>query len=107
MGVQLKETPLTFRRRQKHPLKALLALTSKEVHETVERLVKLASSENEKIALAANSKIMDIHMDATNAIEKDDITRTLAEIKLNGPKQLEMVDEDDTPTICFDEIQEA
>lgn len=107
MGVHLKETPLTFRRKNKHPLKDLLKLTGKEVQETVERLVKLASSSNEKIALAANSKIMDIHMDATNAIEKDDITRTLAEIKLNGPKQLEMVDEDDTPLVDFTVVQDV
>jgi hypothetical protein len=106
MGVHLKETELTFRRKQTHPLKSLLKLTTKEVQDTIERLVALASSENEKIALAANSKIMDIHMDATNAIEKDDITRTLAEIKLNGPKQLE-IEEDDTPLVDFTEIREA
>lgn len=107
MGVHLKETPLTFRRKNKHPLKDLLKLTSKEIGETIDRLVKLASSENEKIALGANSKIMDLHIEATNAVEKDDITRTLAEIKLNGPKQLEMVDEDDTPQIDFNEIQDV
>lgn len=107
MGVPLKETPLTFRRRNKHPLDKLVKLTSKEMEDMLERLVALSQSKDEKIALGATKEYIDIHMTAAERVEKDDITRTLAEIKLNpGTKHLE-VDEDDTPRIDFTEIQEV
>lgn len=108
MGVHLKETPLTFRRKNKHPLEKLVKLTGKEMEDMVENLVKLSKSEDQKIALGATKEIIDLHVTSVDKVEKDDITRTLAEMKMNpDAKQLEMVDEDDTPTICFDEIQEA
>ncbi len=108
MGVHLEPKPLTFRRKQNHPLSKLLREISKETPEAVKKLVDLMDSENEKIALGAASKLVDMQIDIANAIEKDDITRTLAEIKLNGPQQLgEVDDEDDTPKIDFTTIQDV
>lgn len=107
MGVHLKETPLTFRRKNKHPLDKLVKLTGKEMEDMVENLVKLSKSQDEKIALGATKEIIDLHVTSVEKVEKDDITRTLAELKMNpGTKHLE-IDEDDTPLVNFNEIQEA
>lgn len=108
MGVHLKERSLTFRRKQRHPLDKLIKLTGKEMDETIERLVELAKQKDDiKVAFNANKELADIHMAAVAAVEKDDITRTLAEFKLNGAKQLVNEDEeDDTPLVNFGEIQE-
>ena len=85
MGVHLKERSLTFRRKQKHPLASLIKLTGKEMEETIDRLVELAKQTDDiKVAFNANKELADIHMAAVAAVEKDDITRTLAEFKLNG-----------------------
>lgn len=110
MGVQLKvrEKPLSLVRRQNHELSRLLRTLTKESEGAVEVLVKLLSSKDEKVRKDAAKTLIDMQISVAEMINKDDITRILGEIRINGAtgKMFE-VDEDDTPLVDFKTIQDV
>jgi hypothetical protein len=107
VGVHLKEKPLSFRRKNKHELNQLLKDLKDEGAKALARMVALAeSSKDEKIKLNTDKAIVEMLIEVADIINKDDTTRTLGEFKYNkdGPRELE---EDDTPQIDFNEIQDV
>lgn len=107
MGVQLKEQPISFVRRQNHELSKLLRNLTKESEAAVQVLVALLESKDEKTRMNAASKLLDMQKDISEAINKDEITRLLAELKLNGGGVRNLIPEDDTPLVDFTTVQEV
>jgi hypothetical protein len=107
MGVHLKEKPLSFRRKNKHPLTKLLNDLTKETPRLVERLSELMESENEKIALGACEKMGNLITEISKEIERDDTTRTLGDFKYNANGARELEEDDDTPQIDFNTLQDV
>ena len=104
MGQNLKVVQRGFARRQKHENAALLKLLSKESADAVDTLNKLLKSEDDKVKLGAAKAIIELQRDLANDINTDDLQRLIANVKYNGPGELE---EDDTPQINFTDIIDA
>lgn len=107
MGAQLRIVEQGFHRRQSHDLTKLLRALSKESDNVVEILLKLMTSESDKIKMAAVAKFFDIQYEVAEAINRDQMQRLLANAKYAGPKQLGVDEDDDTPQIDFSEIQKV
>lgn len=106
MGAQLLiPTEISFNRRQSHPLLKTSKALSKEVEAIIEKLLKLCDSKDEKTSERACSKLLDYHIEMITAIERDEISRKLMEIK-HGNGSRDLGETDSMPTICFDTIQE-
>ncbi len=104
MGAQLRVVERGFARRQKHESAALLKILSKSTQEAVDALEKLLKSQDEKIVLGAAKAVIELQRDLANDINTDDLQRLIANVKYGGPKELE---EDDTPSIDFSNIQQT
>ena len=107
MGAQLKvrEEKISFRRKQEHDLKSLKKMLLKEQKAAVDVLAKLMNSQDEKIAMQAASKMLDLLKEVTNAIDADDIKRMFLESKNPERTGQLSVDDDDTPDVDFTRLQ--
>lgn len=107
MGVQLKlkEDTISFRRKQSHELKSLLRSLNKETENAVEIIVSLMQSPDEKMRLAAATKLLDMHKEVSVIINTDDIQRMLLESK--NPDRNRTLIEDDTPMVDFETVQDV
>lgn len=108
MGANLKykDEPISFRRRQTHDLTKLLRSLNKESDDVVEILVELTKSQDEKIKLAAASKLVDLQVEVAELINKDGLQRLLLESKNTNAARGLAPEDDDTPQIDFTTIVE-
>jgi len=70
----------------------------------VARLEKLCDSSDEKIGLDASKAVLSLRDDMENNAKKIELQRMIVEQKLG--KGIQTEDEDDTPTVDFEQIQE-
>lgn len=70
----------------------------------VSGLVQLSKSQDEKIKLDACKAILSLRDDMQDKAEKRELQLMLVQHKLGNGARRE--DEDETPTVCFDVIQE-
>lgn len=104
MGANLKVSEVGFHRKQSHPLSKLLRSLTAESTDAVEILVEIMNSKDSdnKIRLAAASKLLDLQRQIANDIEEDQLKRVLCNVKFGGPRDLEV--DDDTPQIDFTQV---
>lgn len=102
MGAQLKPvaTEVGFARRQNHPLSKLLKSLTAESQDAVDVLVALTKSTDEKIKLAAATKLLEFQESVAKSIENDALMRVMANAKYGGPKEL-AEGEDETVLIDY------
>jgi hypothetical protein len=98
---------VSFRRRQNHDLKGILKKLGTESLEAIEVLVTLLKSTDDRIKLSAATKLIDAHVQVSNIVNDDAFKRVLAEAKYPTPGELTTEEEDDTPQINFEEIQDC
>jgi hypothetical protein len=104
----MKPTGLAFTRKAAHKLARTINALEKEVPEAIKMLSKLMESKDEKIALEACKTLLRTFAEMEDQKSKDEITRLVAEGKFgDGSKRLVPDDEDNTPYICFDTIQDV
>lgn len=110
-NLKIREIPVTFQRKQTHELTKLLRSLTKQSEAAVAALVKLLDSADEKIVLAAAKSIVDALAQASDIVNKDDISRVLMELKHNpnGKKLTTDLEdeEEDVPSIDFHTIQQT
>lgn len=107
LGAQLKVRESEgFHRRQSHDLAKLLREMNKESKPVLDVLLTLMKSEDEKIKLEAVKTFLNTYKDVAREINEDQLRRLLANAKFGGPKELEF-DEDDTPQVNFNDIQDV
>lgn len=107
MGAQLLvPTEITFNRRQAHPLQKTSKALSKEIEAIIEKLLKLCDNEDVKVSERACSKLLDYHMDMITAIERDELSRKLMQIKHGGGSR-DLQEMDNMPQIDFNNIQDV
>lgn len=108
MGANLKyrEEPLTFRRKQTHDLNKFLRSLTKESENVVETLVELLKHTDPKIRLTAASKLGDFLTTVAEIVDKDNLQRLLLESKNPERGRNLALEDDDTPQINFDQIQD-
>jgi len=94
----------TFIRKQNNPLTALLKLLQKERMAAVETLVKGMESQDLKMATSCAKQILDLEIELSEAINRDQMTRLVAQSRLGGGLGGSTT-EDNTPMIQFDVIQ--
>lgn len=97
----------SFLRKQNNPLTALLKLLQKERISAVETLVKGMESEDLKMATSCAKQILDLEIELSEAINRDSMTRLIAEVKIGNGMGGSSVPEDNRPMINFNEIQEV
>lgn len=105
-NLKLKEEKISFLRKQSHTLKPLQKSLAKEVEDAVRELVKLMESDDPRMKFQASKAILDYYKDISAAINTDDIQRMLLESK-NPDRVTRLVEDDDTPQINFDDIQDV
>lgn len=107
MGAQLKvASEVGFARRQNHPLSKLLKSLTAESQDAVDTLVALMKSTDQKIKLAAATKLLEFQESVAKSIENDSLMRIMANAKYGGPKQLDYED-DDSPDVDFSVVQQV
>lgn len=107
IGAQLKVRESDgFHRRQSHDLAKMLRSMNKESEEALKVLLKLMESTDERIRLESVKLFMTIYKEIANTINDDQMRRLIAAAKFGGPRQLE-IDEDDTPLVDFNNIQDV
>ena len=106
MGAQLKPvaSEVGFARRQNHPLSKLLKSLTAESQDAVDMLVALMASKDEKIKLAAATKLLEFQESVAKSVENDALMRVMANAKYGGPKQLDYED-DESPEVDFSVVQ--
>ncbi len=102
-NLKISSAPITFRRKQRHECAKLLNSLTAESQDAIEVLVALLKSADEKTRMAAADKLLTFQVQIAENINRDSISRLLLEIK-HGKSDGDF-EADDTPTICFDEIQ--
>lgn len=107
MGANLRTVEVGFLRKQNHSLSKPIRLIEKETQAIVEKLMKLIDSTDEKIAKDACDILLTHLAKMTEQRDRDEILRRMAHLKHGGGKSFETEEEDDTPIICFDQIQEV
>lgn len=108
MGANLKVTSeVSFRRKQNNPLTALLKLLQAERITAVEVLAKGMASQDIKLATSCAKQIIDLEVEISEAINRDSMTRLIAEVKIGNGMGGSSVPEDNRPMINFNEIQEV
>lgn len=86
MPVALKEGQIFVKR--KHELADLLKQLDRVTPDAVEFLVETMNDTKveRKVRVACADKLLDFKVKVSEAINKDELTRQIAEIKVNGPK---------------------
>lgn len=107
MGVPLKVVETGFLKRQNHELSKPIRLIAKELEDIINRLLKLTESQDEKVAQKACESLLDYYAKMVEQKDRDEIQRRLAHIRYGGGKTLTTEEEDDTPAIDFDNIQDV
>ena len=95
-----------FHRRQSHDLNKLLKSITKESDNAVEIIVACMKSTEEKMRFNAATKLLDLQVEVAEHINRDQMQRLIANARFKGPPEL-AVEDDDTPQIDFNEIQEV
>lgn len=98
---------ISFRRKQNNPLGTLLKMLQAERQVAVETLVKGMASEDIKVATSCAKQLLDFEIEISEAINRDQMTRLVAECKLNNGLGGSSVQDDNRPMINFNEIQEC
>lgn len=102
----MREDKISFRRKQKHGLDSLLKGLKKETDGALEIIVKCMESADEKLRFSAASKLLDMRKECEVIINTDDIQRMLLESK-NPERSRGLVEDDDTPLIDFENLQDV
>lgn len=110
MSRPIKTVATTFLRRTNFEMNKPIKILSKELEGIIEKLLLLASSKDEKIALGAMKTLLDYYADAVEMKNRDEITRLIAQTRsgsglLGG--SIVGVGGRNTPLINFSEIQEV
>ena len=99
-------TPITFRRKQNNPLNALLKLIQSERDEAVDTLIKGMKGDDIKLATTCAKQLLDYEIEISELVNKDQLTRLVAECKILGNNLGGSAAEEDTrPMIDFTTIQ--
>lgn len=106
MGDVLVPEKVNFERKTRHDFVKPINLVAKELEGIIAKLLKLADSEDEKIALQAMSKLLDYHKTMVEAKDKDELQRKFAQLKFGGPQNL-VPEKDALPSVDFTRIQEV
>lgn len=98
---------ISFRRKQNNPLNALLKLLQAERNTAVEVLVKGMASEDLKMATSCAKQILDLEVELSEAINRDQMTRLVAECKIGNGLGGSSVPDESRPQIDFTTIQDC
>ena len=104
----VKDNPSFIRR--KHELTDLERKLSKAAPGAVDRIISLMDKEGQtdKMQLECAKLILSYEIETAKAINQDQLTRQIAEIKVNGKNSKELTDESDEKAyVDFDTIEEA
>ena len=105
MGNQLKVREVSFHRRQRHGLAKMKDKLAKEIEDSIEVLVELQKSKDEKIRGQAAKDILNFYQDAVKIIELDIMQRIIAGKRFGGNGGNLEVD-DNSPLLDFDTVVE-
>lgn len=91
-----------------HELDKAIKQAGKAVEEMVSVLVEIATNTevDPKERRMAAQNLLDVHVRMIDIRSKDEITRKIAEVKIRGVNGGGDADDDDTPTLDFDNISE-
>ena len=98
------EQKVIKRRQTTSALSKIIKELDKAAPEAVSGLVSLSKSQDEKIKLDACKAILSLRDDMQDKAEKRELQLMLVQHKLGNGVRRE--DEDDTPTVDFEQIQE-
>ncbi len=101
----MKPKVLSFARKNINPLKKLSAQLIKETAETIDRLVALGKDEDKKIALDANKSILALAQSIEQAINDDEIRRTIATIKFPDGSSGSLEYDEESPDFDFSTVR--
>lgn len=95
------------RRKTPSALMKIIKELDKASFVAVARLQKLCGSTDEKIGLDASKAVLGLRDEMQDKAEKRELSALLVGHKMGNGLRREEEEEDETPEICFDVIQEA
>lgn len=93
-----------IRRNRPNELERIIRALDKESKTAIDRLAKLCDSTDEKIALDASKSILKMIAEMKDQAEQRELQMMIAQHRIGTLKG--NVQEDNTPIVCFDQIQE-
>lgn len=106
--IKVKERPVTFIKK-KHDLKELLKLVGKETEAAVRVLADAMNDEKEdkKVRRECAKTLIDLKISVAEAVDRSEMQRMIAEIKINpnAAKSLEAEDDFKRPVLDFNTIR--
>lgn len=108
----VKEVGLPSFVRKKHDLDKLSKKLAKEVEAAVDALINiLETTKDEKVRLAAAKSLIEYNIDVSDKINKDEMQRLIAEVRLNPTGAAGRLEADSSgisrAVINFNEIQDV
>ena len=109
MGQNLKvrETTVSFKRKQRHPLAKLRDKLYKETEDSVDVLIEVRDNKknDDKTRKEAAKDILNYLIEATKIVEIDQMQRIIGQKRF--PSDSRDLEVDDSPQLDFDTVQEV